>query len=70
MNRRDFLALLASAPIAALAPWPQSLKQQIVCDTQTGIAIRFVKQWDIAKSDYNFPVHIAARSRSDRPRVS
>ena len=27
MERRDFLALIASAPIAALAPWPKILTQ-------------------------------------------
>ena len=29
MNRRDFLALLASAPIAALAPLPKILEQRL-----------------------------------------
>ena len=28
MNRRSFLALIASAPIAALAPWPAILQRQ------------------------------------------
>lgn len=28
MNRRAFLALLGSAPIAALAPWPTMLEQR------------------------------------------
>lgn len=37
MERRAFLALLASAPIAALAPLPKLLP-----DPQLGIALRFI----------------------------
>ena len=63
MNRRDFLALLASAPIAALAPLPKILEQHRYVgfvtrtdlapapinpyDTQSGIALRYLKEWDI-----------------------
>ena len=47
MDRRNFLTLLASAPIAALAPWPKVLKNYVAVDPTLGIAIRFVKQWDI-----------------------
>lgn len=45
MNRRDFLALLASAPIAALAPMPKML-QDAVRDQRLGISIRFIKHWE------------------------
>ena len=36
MERRDFLALLASAPIAALAPWRHVLERQTILSTATG----------------------------------
>ena len=45
MDRRNFLTLLASAPIAALAPLPKVLANRIE-DRQLGISIRFVQQWD------------------------
>ena len=45
MGRRSFLAMLASAPIAALAPLPKILEQRLH-DPHVGIAIRFIKQWD------------------------
>ena len=61
MDRRSFLTLLASAPIAALAPLPAILSQRLCDDwyldpnivrhpvgcSAPGIAIRFVKQWDV-----------------------
>src|SRR3990167_5485795 len=57
MNRRDFLALLASAPMAALAPlstilsqrdWyldPNIVRHPVGCSAP-GLAMRFVQQWD------------------------
>lgn len=36
MDRRSFLALIASAPIAALAPWPQFLPRQTILSAATG----------------------------------
>lgn len=59
MERRSFLALLASAPIAALAPWPAVLERYAVGGAFTialplphplsppGISFRYIKQWDI-----------------------
>ena len=38
MNRRDFLAMLASAPIAALAPWSKALAATPV-SFKTGTAV-------------------------------
>ena len=45
MNRRDVLALLASAPIAALAPLPKILEWRYA--GHPGISIRYIKKWDI-----------------------
>lgn len=62
MDRRSFLALLASAPIAALAPLPKIL-EEVVVDRQTGISIRFVKHWEQLPPRYaiwnpNFAVRV------------
>ena len=43
MNRRFFITLIASAPIAALAPLPKILER--LNDPQLGI--RYVKKWNI-----------------------
>ena len=45
MNRRDVLALLASAPIAALAQLPKILEWRYA--GPPGISIRYIKKWDI-----------------------
>ena len=45
MDRRSFLALLGSAPLAALAPMPHFLPTRMV-DPHVGIAIRFIKHWE------------------------
>ena len=56
MERRTFLSLLASAPIAALAPWPAILDRYAVGDVFTIAGTyavnppRSIKQWVIGSS--------------------
>ena len=42
MDRRTFLSLVASAPIAALAPWPSILQQQTIMSAASGPATSMV----------------------------
>lgn len=74
MDRRSFLALIASAPIAALTPLPKILESRAydASDKHLGIAIRFVKQWDIWPPRYAIVRHeFAVRVISpDNPYVS
>ena len=69
MERRRFFALLASAPLTALAPLPHFLPMRLI-DPRLGISLRYIKQFDMMpRLEYRvgaiIPPHLTARISAD-----